>query len=126
MGTTILVSHDLNLAAEHCDRVAIIQAGSLAALGTVNELKQAFAGRPILEIHTPAPVRAMNLLDAMPEVEKTSIFGTAVHAVLKDPSLGPDSLRQRLTSGGIEVSGTSLVEPSLEDVFLDVAERGAA
>ena len=40
--------------------------------------------------HTDA-VGAMRALDAMPEVEKTSIFGTAVHAVLASGGLGRTS-----------------------------------
>jgi len=38
MGTTILVSHDLNLAAEHCDRVLLLARGRIAALGRPEEV----------------------------------------------------------------------------------------
>jgi len=62
----------------------------------------------------------------MPEVEKTSIFGTAVHAVLRTPQADTEAIAARLRAAGLAVSGCSLVEPSLEDVFLDVAERKAA
>jgi ABC-2 type transport system ATP-binding protein len=112
--------------AEHCHRVAIIQAGRLAAHGTVKELKSIFASRPILEVRTREPVAAMRALDEMPEVEKTSIFGTAVHAVLRSPETTPELIAGRLAAAGIPPSSCTLVEPSLEDVFLDVAERTAA
>ena len=125
-GVAVLVTTHYLDEAEHCHRIAIIQAGRLAAHGTVQELKAAFASRPILEIRTPAAVDAMRALDAMPEVEKTSIFGTAVHAVLKSADTTPDSIGARLTQAGIEVTSCGRVEPSLEDVFLDVAERTAA
>jgi hypothetical protein len=98
----------------------------MAALGTVSELKGMFASRPIVEVHTARPVDAMRALDAMPEVEKTSIFGVAVHAVLRSVDVGPDLLRSRLETAGIPVASLFPVEPSLEDVFLDVAERSAA
>jgi hypothetical protein len=62
----------------------------------------------------------------MPEVEKTSIFGTAVHAVLRTAGADPDALAARLRAAGLDVASCGLVEPSLEDVFLDVAERSAA
>jgi ABC-2 type transport system ATP-binding protein len=125
-GVAVLVTTHYLDEAEHCHRIAIIQAGRLAAHGTVQELKAAFASRPILEIRTPAAVDAMRALDALPEVEKTSIFGTAVHAVLKSADTTPDSIGARLTQAGIEVTSCGRVEPSLEDVFLDVAERTAA
>jgi len=124
-GVAVLVTTHYLDEAEHCHRIAIIQAGRLAALGTVAELKQTFAGRPIVELHAAPPVEAMKALDAMPEVEKTSIFGTAVHAVLRT-ALDPAVLAARLRDRGLEVSSCALVEPSLEDVFLDVAERSAA
>jgi len=38
MGTTILVSHDLNLAAEHCDRLLLLARGMIAALGRPEEV----------------------------------------------------------------------------------------
>lgn len=125
-GVSVLVTTHYLDEAEHCHRVAIIQAGRLVALGTVQELKGIFAGRPILEIRADRPVAAMNALDAMPEVEKTSIFGTAVHAVLRGPGTAPEAVAERLRAAGIDVTGCTVVEPSLEDVFLDVSERSAA
>ena len=125
-GVAVLVTTHYLDEAENCHRIAVIQAGKLAALGTVAELKQTFAARPIVELRTSAPVRAMGLLEAMPDVEKTSIFGTAVHAVLRGTAVATETLVARLTTAGVEVSSASLVEPSLEDVFLDLAERSAA
>jgi ABC-2 type transport system ATP-binding protein len=125
-GVAVLVTTHYLDEAEHCHRIAIIQAGTLAALGTVAELKQTFAGRPIVEVRATPPVEAMKVLDAMPEVEKTSIFGTAVHAVLRTAQADPAAIAVRLRSAGLDVAECGLVEPSLEDVFLDVAERKAA
>ena len=92
----------------------------------MSELKATFASRPILENRTTQAVDAMRALDAMPEVEKTSIFGTAVHAVLRSAATTPETIQGRLEQTGIEVTSCGRVEPSLEDVFLDVAERTAA
>jgi len=126
-GVTVLVTTHYLDEAEHCHRLAIIQAGKLAALGTATELKQMFAGRPILEIHASEPVQAMAVLDRHAAVEKTSLFGTSVHAVLKNAGTDPATLASSLKAEGIDVSSIAAVSPSLEDVFLDVVERlGAA
>jgi len=125
-GVAVLVTTHYLDEAEHCNRVAIIQGGRMAALGTTDELKAIFADRPILEIQTAQPVAAMQALDAMAEVEKTSVFGTAVHAVLRTHDVSAADLAARLDQKGIAVRGCVRVAPSLEDVFLDVAERGAA
>jgi ABC-2 type transport system ATP-binding protein len=125
-GVTVLVTTHYLDEAERCHRVALIHAGKLAALGTTNEVKQVFSGRPILEIRANKPVDVMRLLDAMPEIEKTSLFGTAVHAVLKDASLQPAVIGQRLAASGITVDSLDRVAPSLEDVFLDVIDRAGS
>ena len=100
-------------------------AGKLAAMGTVDEVKGVFAGRPIIEVRAEKPVQAMAALDEMPDVEKTSLFGTAVHAVLRSRALSPDDIRSRLAAKGIPIQTISTVTPSLEDVFLDVVDRAA-
>jgi ABC-2 type transport system ATP-binding protein len=125
-GVAVLVTTHYLDEAEHCQRIAIIQAGRLAAHGTVEELKNIFKSRPILEVRAADAVGAMRALDAMPEVEKTSIFGTAVHAVLRSAASEASAMASRLESQGIAVTSCGIVPPSLEDVFLDVAERSAA
>jgi ABC-2 type transport system ATP-binding protein len=124
-GTTVLVTTHYLDEAEHCDRIAIIHAGRLAALGTPAELKDMFADRLILAIRAPNPVEAMHRLDDIPAIEKTSIFGTSVHAVLRTRDISPTTIAAQLRDAGIEAEIT-VVEPSLEDVFLDVVERSAA
>ena len=72
-----------------------------------------------------SPIEAMRQLDKMPEIEKTSVFGTAVHAVLRsDSRIDLQSLADRLRSAGVTIDAIAPVQPSLEDVFLEVVERG--
>ena len=122
-GVTVLVTTHYLDEAERCHRVALIHAGRLATIGTTSEVKQVFAGRPIVEIRAANPVAAMRLLDGFAEVEKTSLFGTAVHAVMRDARTTPDHIRQRLRASGVDVETIDTVAPSLEDVFLDVVDR---
>lgn len=121
-GTTVLVTTHYLDEAEHCHRVAVIHAGRLAAAGTAAELKHRFADRPIMEIHAAEPVATMALLDTLPLVEKTSLFGTAVHAVLRRRETTAETLRRALADAGQPVISLEPVAPSLEDVFLDVVE----
>jgi len=122
-GTTVLVTTHYLDEAERCDRVAIMHAGRLAALGTTAELKSAFDARPILEVRSPDPVSLMAWLDTQPSVEKTSLFGTAVHAVMRNAAATPAGLRQAIEADGRQVTSVVPVMPSLEDVFLDVVDR---
>jgi ABC-2 type transport system ATP-binding protein len=127
-GVTVLVTTHYLDEAERCNRVALIHAGRLAALGTTSEVKGVFKGRPIVEVRAPRAVEVMRVLDELPEVEKTSLFGTAVHAVLSNRTITPAELEAKLRARGLTVDEIAEVLPSLEDVFLDVVEKagGAA
>jgi ABC-2 type transport system ATP-binding protein len=122
-GTTVLVTTHYLDEAERCDRVAIIDGGRLAAIGTTAELKRAFDNRPILDVRAARPVEAMTTLDGLPAVEKTSLFGTSVHAVLRDRQTTAAEIRLALEGAGVPVASVDEVAPSLEDVFLDVVDR---
>jgi ABC-2 type transport system ATP-binding protein len=121
-GVTVLVTTHYLDEAEHCHRIAIIHAGKLAALGSASQLKQRFADRPIIELTGDRPVELMEALEHLPGVEKTSLFGTSVHAVVSSNTIDPHILQQSLTGSGLMVRSVSRVSPSLEDVFLDVVD----
>jgi ABC-2 type transport system ATP-binding protein len=121
-GVTVLVTTHYLDEAERCERVAMIHAGRLAAIGSVREMKNVFAARPILEVRSDNAVAAMRALEAMPEVEKTSLFGTAVHAVIADRTATAPEIGKRLEKAGLVVHAVDEVAPSLEDVFLEVVE----
>ena len=124
-GVTVLVTTHYLDEAERCHRVALIHAGKLATIGTPAEVKGIFAGRAILEIRSRDPVAVMRALDGMPDVEKTSLFGTAVHAVMRPGSASAAALKGRFRSAALPVETIEPVAPSLEDVFLDVVEKAA-
>jgi len=46
--------------------------------------------------------------------------------VLRSEQVTPEEIRRRLQSKGLEVDELSVVQPSLEDVFLDVVERAGS
>ena len=128
-GVTVLVTTHYLDEAERCHRVAIIHAGRLAALGTTDRA-EARLRRPA-DPRGPRRQRRSTrcaLLDALPEVEKTSLFGTAVHAVLaRRATSRPDADRRRLRPPASQRRRASPpCTPSLEDVFLDVVDRADA
>jgi ABC-2 type transport system ATP-binding protein len=122
-GVTVLVTTHYLDEAERCQRVALMHRGRIAAMGSIQEVKQIFRDRAIVEIRSDDPVAVMRRLDEMPEVEKTSLFGTAVHAMMPRETADRLSLAARLRAEGLAIVSETRVEPSLEDVFLDVVER---
>ncbi|MEW5984771.1 MAG: ABC transporter ATP-binding protein [Acidobacteriota bacterium] len=127
-GVTVFVTTHYLDEAEHCHRLALMHAGRIAAMGTVAELKEVFAGRAVVEVRTSAPMEAVRALDGVPNVEKTSLFGTALHVWLRQGNRDTAPLAERFLQRGLAVESMDFVAPSLEDVFMDVVERagGAA
>jgi ABC-2 type transport system ATP-binding protein len=120
-GTTVLVTTHYLDEAEHCHRLAIIHAGRVAAMGSTTELRRVFEGRTILEVQSADAVGAMRALDGHRDVERTSLFGTALHAVVR--ASGDDAARivgEALRGAAVTPTGMTAVPPSLEDVFLAV------
>jgi ABC-2 type transport system ATP-binding protein len=125
-GTTVLVTTHYLDEAERCDRVAILHGGRLAAIGTTAALKQRFQDRPIVEVRSLDPVGVMTKLESVPEIEKTSVFGTAVHVVLRGRDGPEETVRHALATAGLAIQSLTPVVPSLEDVFLDVVDALSA
>ena len=123
--SVLVTTHYLD-EAERCHRVALIHAGRLALIGSVAEVKGVFASRPVIEIRAERPLDAMRELDAMEAVEKTSLFGTALHAVLRSNRATPEEIGAYLRSRGLVVHSVERVQPSLEDVFLDVVDKAGS
>jgi len=125
-GVTVFVTTHYLDEAEHCHRLALMHAGRIAAMGSVAELKQVFRERAVLEVRTGSPMAALRALDDLPSVEKTSPFGTALHVWLKPGIRDTEPLRRRLDDLGLAAESFEFVQPSLEDVFMDVVAREEA
>ncbi len=127
-GVTVFVTTHYLDEAEYCHRLALMNAGRIAALGTVHDLKRVFEERAVIEVRTLKPMEALRALNGVASVEKTSLFGTSLHVWLKPGERDVEPIRARLAERGLPVEGLEPVAPSLEDVFMDVVERagGAA
>jgi ABC-2 type transport system ATP-binding protein len=122
-GVTVFVTTHYLDEAEHCHRLALMHAGRIAAMGSVADLKRVFQDRAVVEVRTASPMAALRALDDLPTVEKTSPFGTALHVWLKPGVRDTEPLRERLNALGLAAESFEFVQPSLEDVFMDVVER---
>jgi ABC-2 type transport system ATP-binding protein len=122
-GVTVFVTTHYLDEAEHCHRLALMHAGKIALMGTVQEMKQTFADRALVEVRTSAPMDALRALDGLPAVEKTSLFGTALHVLMKAGQRDTAAIAARLSERDLAVESIVSVQPSLEDVFMDVVER---
>ena len=117
-GMTAIVSTSYLDEAERCDRVALLQAGRLAGLDTPPALQERLAGRA-LRFETDDPHRAAALLGTQPLVRSAAAFGQAIHVNTERAGLAP-VLEAVLGAAGVAVRSVAPLQPSLEDVFIDL------
>jgi ABC-2 type transport system ATP-binding protein len=117
-GVTVFVTTHYLDEAEYCQRLALLHAGRLAALGSVGELKQVFAGRAVLEVSAPRVAEALEILGLQQWALETSVFGTRVHVVVTDPEQGREEIQKLLGEQGNLPVRIERIVPSLEDVFI--------
>jgi ABC-2 type transport system ATP-binding protein len=123
-GVTIIVTTHYLDEAERCDRIALMHAARLVALGTVAELKEVFAGRALIEVSCPRVLEAQERLEREGWVLEASVFGTRIHLVVADAEAGTAIRRARETLGaaGFGPLAVERILPSLEDVFIHCIE----
>ncbi len=121
-GVTVFVTTHYLDEAEYCDRLALIHAGRLVALGEVAELKRVFGGNAVLEVVAPRVGDALETLGAQPWALETSVFGTRVHVVVGDAEAGRRQVADALAAAGNEAASIERIVPSLEDVFIHHVE----
>ena len=99
--TVLVTTHYLD-EAEHCDRLALMHAGRLVALGSVAELKEVFAGSAVLEVACPRYLEALSRCSRRQDwVLEASVFGTRLHLVVDDAEQARRRVRETLDAAGI-------------------------
>jgi ABC-2 type transport system ATP-binding protein len=126
-GVTVLVTTHYLDEAEYCNDIILINAGKLIAAGSPVELKTEHIKHPILEVGGLGRrvVDALEIIRERPWALETSVFGTALHVMVKDEREGQAFIRRALNEVGIEAKTIQRIVPSLEDVFLYLLERAS-
>jgi ABC-type multidrug transport system ATPase subunit len=124
-GTTVIVSTAYLDEAERCDRVALLHRGRLLALEPPTSLQDRLSGRMVM-IRADKPRLALRILRQESSVRHAALFGDTIHVVTGDAAHDRASLRQALTSHGIDVTAVEEGVPSLEDVFIQLVTSEAA
>jgi ABC-2 type transport system ATP-binding protein len=136
--TILLTTHDMDEAAELCDRVGIVDHGRLLALDTPKALVRGLSGHAVLDLTVEPgpsddPAALLAALVALPVVERgeqvdaqlPSDGGGRVRLYLAgDASAGLTTVIELLSSRRAALSDVHIGEPDLEDVFIHHTGRG--
>jgi ABC-2 type transport system ATP-binding protein len=122
-GKTIFVTTHYMDEAEHCDRLALINAGRIVASGTPSELKTVPTEQQLLEVATSQPIKAFGVIKRAFPQATPALFGVNVHLTVSDPGATENKLRETLAHESVSVESVSRIPFSLEDVFCRVVEE---
>ncbi len=115
-GITILVSTPYMDEAALCDRVALIQSGTILSVNTPQGIREAF-GKPLLAIRSTEMLRLYNAMKKYAEAEDCYPFGEYHHAVMQQ-GYSEDNLRKYLAQQSFQQLEIKPVEPDIEDCFI--------
>ena len=121
-GVTVLVSTHYMDEAEYCNRVALIDAGRLIAIGSPGELRERELGGTLYELACGELGEAVAVLRATPGVLEAAIFGDRLHVLIAQGA-DPATLPAQLAAAHIEASAPVAIAPGLEDVFVQLVTR---
>jgi len=122
-GRTVLLStHDLEEAAQLCDRVGILDRGQMVALASPDELIERVQAPARVVVRT-APALAADAIEAIPGVMRASACEGGWVLETRAPNRLLAELVRRADHAGAEIHGVELLRPTLEDAFLELTGR---
>jgi ABC-2 type transport system ATP-binding protein len=122
-GTTVLVTTHYMDEAEYCDRVGLMVDGRLEAMDTPLGLKRQHVPGRMFDVREVGP-EARQVLAELPDALHVEPFGAGFHLRLPAGEASADAVVQKLRAAGFENATAEALEPSLEDVFLEVVSPG--
>ena len=123
-GVTVFVATAYLDEADRCNRVGLIHRGKLLACDTPDNLKGLMRGT-ILEVLTPSPRQAAQLLRERLETESVGIFGDRLHVMTRNAAETGTAIEAILRGEGVPLQSLRPIEPSLEDVLVSVLTEEA-
>jgi ABC-2 type transport system ATP-binding protein len=114
--TIILTTHYMDEADRLCDRIAIIDRGTIIALGTPDELKTRVSG-DVVTVSSPDSKRIAAEISA-PWISGAEERNGQVTIRLQSAETHIAELIGLFEKSGVEIASVSLRKPTLEDVFL--------
>jgi ABC-2 type transport system ATP-binding protein len=119
--TIFITTHNLEEASQMCDRVAIINHGKIAAIGTPEKLKRTLQGLQSVEIaFETTPINALDDLKKLPNTREVVKAGDKFRLFTDEPSSVLASVWSYAQNNNLKLVTVNTLGPSLEDVFVSL------
>jgi ABC-2 type transport system ATP-binding protein len=125
--TMVLTTHYMQEADELCDRVAIIDRGRVLACDTPGALKRRVQRYPIFEMELTSGADGYHGLDKLPGVRHCSFCEQPSRVDVKialEEERVVGAVVHEIVTGGSQILSLKKLEPSLEDVFVELVGHG--
>ncbi|MCJ7603783.1 MAG: ATP-binding cassette domain-containing protein [Desulfobulbaceae bacterium] len=117
--TIFLTTHYMDEAEAQCERVAIIDAGKLIAIGSPDELKARIPGSDIVSLKVNQLSNdTVEQIGKIPFVHSVTVEENTLRAYVDNGAENLPLLIETIKANGLRVVSATLHEQSLEDVFI--------
>ena len=117
-GKAVLFStHRMDQVEKLCDEIAIIYRGKLVVDGTVREVKSRYPRNRVQMVF-----QGSDSFLRHPEVAEANNYAGIAEITLRSPQ-GAQHLLQTAIASGVEITRFEVMEPSLEDIFIDAVKN---
>jgi ABC-2 type transport system ATP-binding protein len=111
--TVIFSTHQMELAEKICDDICLLNRSQKILDGSLRQIKQGF-GRNAVALRVVGDANALN--------DRSLVSSVQHHSdeieVLLAPGANPQELLKRLVDSGTQISKYEMIEPSLNDIFI--------
>jgi len=122
--TILLTTHYIQEAESLCDRVAIVDAGKVIAIGTPRELQERSAGKSTIEILCDRTLNGLVMPD-WPDALQTRLADEGRRLIVAStrPARTLVEIVKWVDGQGIGLEDVHLARPTLEDVFIELTGK---
>jgi len=123
-GVTLFINTHYMDEAELCDRLGLINKGRLIALDTSSKLKKATLGGELVELIPSEIEKAHSILKVFAKIRRIEVKEKRLLLYVEDAASSIPEITAFLKENRVEVSSVQRIEPSLEDVFIELVKVG--
>lgn len=122
--TILMTTHYIEEAERLCDRVAILDAGQIIAIGTPHELQERSANQSAIEVKLVQPLQQANLPEWTESIRSiVSDDRRLITVYSKRPARTLVEIVKWIDTSGFELDDVRLSRPTLEDVFIELTGK---
>ncbi len=121
--TIFLTTHDMEVANELCDRIAIINYGKIISLDTPENIKKLTQDYQAIDLHLANGVKVQEI-KSLRNIKDVQESQEGFHIIVEDIHNSICEIVDYIKTRNVKIKHLSTHKPKLEEAFLKIIERG--